>query len=66
MKTKQVVVIIAIVILATLVVLSSAAGDKPADLEEYSSFEVGLGLLFITSPLWFPLALALVLMPRRH
>ena len=66
MKTKQVVVIIAVVILVTLITLSLAAGERPADLEEYNSLEIGLGLLFITSPLWFPLALALVLMPRRH
>ena len=66
MKTKQIVVIIAVVILVTLAVLSSAAGEKPADLEEYGSLEIGLGLLFITSPFWFPLALALVLMPSRR
>jgi len=66
METKRAVVIVAVVILVTLVVLSSAAGEKPADLEEYSSLEIGLGLFYITTPFWFPLALALALMPRRH
>ena len=66
MKTKQVIAIIVMVILVTLVVLSSVAGDKPEELEEYSSIEIGLGLFFITTPFWAPLALALALMPRRH
>ena len=66
MSTKQRVVVIVVVILVTLTTLSLAAGDKPADLEEYNLLEVGLGLLFITSPFWFPLALALASMPRRR
>jgi len=66
MNTKRVIAMIAIVILVTLIVLSSAAGDRPAELDGYSALEVGLGLLFITSPLWSPLAMALALMPRRR
>lgn len=66
MNTKRVIAVIVIAILVTLVVLSSAAGDKPQELEGYSSLEVALGLLLITSVFWFPLALALLLMPRRR
>ena len=66
MTTNQKVVIIAVFILVTLMTLSLAAGDKPAELEGYSSLEIGLGLLYISSPFWFPLALALALMPRRR
>lgn len=57
---------IAVVILAVLGVLSLSAGDKPAELDEHSSLEIGFGLLVITSPFWFPLALMVLLIPRRH
>ena len=65
MKTKHKFLIIIVVILAIFVVLFSMAGDKPAELEEYGSVEIGLGLLFITSVFWAPLALALFMVPSR-
>ena len=65
MKTKHKVLIIILAILAVFVVLSSAAGDKPEELEEYGSIEVALVLFFITTPFWAPLALALLLIPGK-
>ena len=65
METKHKFLIIIIVVLIVFVVLSSAAGDKPAELEEYGSIEIGLGLLLITSVFWAPLALALLMIPSR-
>lgn len=65
MKTKHKFLIIIIVVLVVFVGLSSAAGDKPAELEEYGSLEVALGLFFITMPFWAPLALALLMIPSR-
>ena len=65
MKTKHKFLIIIIMVLIVFVVLSSAAGDKPEDLDEYSSIEIGLGLFFITTPFWFPLAFALLMIPGK-
>lgn len=65
MKTKYKFLVIILVVLAVFVVLSSTAGDKPEELNEYSSIEVGVGLVFITSVFWAPLALALLMMPSR-
>jgi hypothetical protein len=64
-STKAKVVIIIVTISAVLGVLSLSAGDKPTELDEYGSLEIGLGLLFISSPLWSPLVLMVLLIPRR-
>ena len=65
MKTKHKFLIIILVILAVFVVLSSAAEDRPEELNEHSSIEVGLGLIFITSVFWAPLVFALFMLPSR-
>lgn len=65
MKTKHKFLIIFLFILMTFVVLSAAAGDKPEELDEYNSIEIGLGLLYITSVFWAPLALVLLFMPGK-
>jgi hypothetical protein len=64
-KTKHKFLIIILLVSMVFVVLSSAAGDKSEELDEYSSIEVGLGLVLITSVFWAPLALALLMIPSR-
>lgn len=63
MKTKHKFVIVVTMIVLVLGVLSAAAGDMPAELEEYSTIQVALGLFWITSVFWAPLALVLLFLP---